>query len=308
MFHKKSYSERLAEFRAKRERQKARKQPTKTKQANGQTRANGKTKHVAREKQKNLRTAGFKPVPLSDWWINSAGVAYNKQTERQSKPRTIKADGKEWKTEKVVLWLFAGIKPRGGQIVHIDGNKANTAVENLKYATVVTLPTETINRENLCTAIRCFFEISKRAKPATNDIIVLTYLGEIYKAVRFAERYGNEPYFIYFEKWIARYAHGVTGMFKPETIEQPNALTAREMLTIKAHYTNRLTAEICADLSAGVYELKPFAPTPAQRQKQELEKLKAYGITIPKKPRRKSDKQILRDYEKWLNDFKQTSV
>ena len=301
MFHKKSYSERLAEFRAKRERQNARKQPTKGKGQQKQPR-------VTQAKQKELRTAGIKPVPLSDWWINSTGKAYNQHTGRQSNPRTIKTDGKAWKTEKVILWLFAGIKPRNGQIAYLDSNKGNKAVENLKYATAVILLPETINRENLCTAIRCFFEIKKQAKPHTNDIIVLMYLGEMYEVVNFAQRFGNEPYFIYFEQWIKQYTYGVMGIFKPQTVEQPPTLTTREMRIIKAHYINRLTAEICANLSAGVYKLKPFEPTPAQKRKQALEKLKAYGITIPKKPRRKTNKQLLREYEKKLNDFKQTIV
>ena len=232
MKYKKSLSERLTEFKAQRERQNSRKKP------------------------KELRAAGFKPVPLSEWWINNEVKAYNQRTGKTSNPRNIKTEGGGFCVEKIVLWLFAGIKPRKGQIIHLDGNRANKAFANLKYKTAVTMQPETVNRENLCTAIRCFFEIRKQAKPITSDICTLMSLGAIYEAVNFAERYRNEPYFSVFEWWVSKYSGGAfrylqTQLTEPKTDTPPETLTTRELQTIKAHFTNLLTAEICAGLATG---------------------------------------------------------
>jgi len=117
-----------------------------------------KDKNMKRQKRNELRAAGFKPVPLSDWWVNGAGETYNQRTGRISRPRFIKTNGGGFCIEKAVLWMFAGIPPRGGQITYIDGNKENKTVENLKYTSAVTLPHETVNRENLCHGNTLFFQ------------------------------------------------------------------------------------------------------------------------------------------------------
>jgi hypothetical protein len=69
---------------------------------------------MKRETNKQLRAGGFKKVPYCSVWLKTDGTAYNTDTQRTAKPRTITTAGKEWKTEKVILWLFKGIAPRNG--------------------------------------------------------------------------------------------------------------------------------------------------------------------------------------------------
>ena len=244
-----------------------------------------------RKKEIELKKAGYKPVPKSVYWLNSTGKVYNQRTGKTVNPRIIKTDDGGFSIEKAVLWLFAGIPPRGGQIVYLDGNKANIAVENLKYTSVVTLPPETVNRENLCRAIRCFYEIDRKAKPRPSNILIRFKLARIYKAVNFAEKHRNKPYFSVFEQWINEYENDV---FEPTETAPPEKITVRERQAVKAHYLNLLTAEICAGLDAGIYELKPFALTKAEKRKIYVAKLKKLGVTIP---RRKSNKQRLKEWQ-----------
>ncbi|MDR0420433.1 MAG: hypothetical protein LBH30_03155 [Prevotellaceae bacterium] len=150
---------------------------------------------------------------------------------------------------------------------------------------------EKINRENLCTAIRCFFEIDRKAKPQTNNIIVCLYLAMIYEKVNFADRYYQKPYFAVFSQWINQYSSAgmwinreLTGTHPPET------LPAWQMRTIKAHFINLLTGEICADLEAGLYTLQAFIPTQAEKRKKQAEMCKEYGITPPKRKRKKNNR------------------
>ncbi len=167
---------------------------------------------------------------------------------------------------------------------------------------------EKINRENLCTAIRCFFEIDRKMKPQTNNIIVCLYLAEIYKAVSFADRHYKKPHFAVFSQWIKQYSS--VGMWINRELtgtQPPETLPAWQIRTIKAHFINLLTAEICADFEAGVYKLQPFLPTQAEKRKKQAEMCKEYGITLPKRKRKKTTAQILKEYKEFCEQLhKQT--
>jgi len=159
---------------------------------------------------------------------------------------------------------------------------------------------EKINRENLCTALRCFFEIERNAKPHITDTVVCLRLAEIYRKVSFAEKYRNEPNFYVFEKWIRKYrnvAVFINTEFWQPLKPTPELVSKWKLHKIKVHFINLLTAEICAGLNAGLYQLQPFKPTKREMRKIEAEKLKQYGITMPKKPRN-TKKQALTDYDK----------
>ena len=164
---------------------------------------------------------------------------------------------------------------------------------------------EKINRENLCTAIRCFFEIDRKTKPQTNNIVVCLYLAMIYQAVNFAENHYKEPYFNAFAHWIGKYIYPNREFLQPRP---PETLTARELQTIKTHFINLLTGEICTDLAAGVYELQPFTQTNAEKRRIEAEKWKEYGITPPPKKRRKTAKQALRGYKKHSEQIQRLTI
>lgn len=230
---------------------------------------------MKRQKRNELRAAGYKPVPDCAAWLKADGTAYNPETKRTAKPRTITTAGKQWQTEKVVLWLFAGIQPRGGQIIHLDGNKANKAVGNLQYSSIYnTLPHETINRECLRTAIRCYFNIDRKAKPHTSDINTRLQLWHIYKVRRgFATKHANEPYFNEFEAWIYNGAHIMQN--EPQRHENRKE---RERQTIIAHFLNLFTSEICSEHAAGLLPSLPYRKTKRELRTKETELLHEYGL------------------------------
>lgn len=231
-------------------------------------------KNMKRQKRNELRTAGYKPVPDCAMWLSADGTAYNPETKRTAQPRTITTAGKQWQTEKVVLWLFAGIQPRGGQIIHLDGYKANKAVGNLQYSSIYnTLPHETINRENLRTAIRCYFNIDRKAKPHTSDINTRLQLWHIYKVRDFADTHRKEPYFNEFEAWIYNGAH-----IAQNEPQQPKNRKERERQTIIAHFLNLFTSEICSEHAAGVLSSLPYHKTKRELRAKETALLHEYGF------------------------------
>ena len=100
---------------------------------------------------------------------------------------------------------------------------------------------EKINRENLCTALRCFFEIDRKAKPQINNIVVCLYLEMIYEKVNFADRHYQKPHFAVFSQWIKKYSSA--GMWIKREItgtQPPETLPAWKLRTIKAHFINLL--------------------------------------------------------------------
>jgi len=154
------------------------------------------------------------------------------------------------------------------------------------------------------TAIRCFFSIDRKAKPITSDIITRLYLGMIYDATYFAVRHENEPYFNVFAKWISKYSSVsacINTVFSQP--QPPETLTARELQSIKNHFINRLTAEICTGLKESVYQLQPYTPTKAEQRKIQAEKWKEYGITPPTKKRQRTAAQALKDYKAYCEQL-----
>jgi hypothetical protein len=265
MKERKTFEQRLQEFKAKRERQKTRElqrnsQRTKARTAQQPT------------KERELRAGGFKPVPDCALWLNANGIGYNPETKRYSKPLRIQTAGAQWKTERVVLWLFKGITPRYGYIVHLDGNDKNKTVENLQYQRIYNaLPHETINRANLRTALRCYWEIGSKEKPITSDPFTRIRLKFIYQKRNFAVMHHKEKGMQFFEHWIL-YSTIPTNKLPPETY------TARERQTIIAHLLNLFTSEICSDFQNGLLTLQPFHETKREKRQRETALLHELGI------------------------------
>jgi len=232
-----------------------------------------------REKRKQLYAAGWRPIPDAAFWLNSKGEQIDTQTGKTKIPRSVQTPHGNISTEKAVLWLFGGITPRKGQVTHIDGNKANKALENLKYSSLALAATpETVNRADLLRAIRCYCQIGRMDKPIVSDFMTRLYLQIVAKARNYAAAHSKEPHFALFANWIdnratipdAAKAHGVG---------------IRDARTIIARYVNTLTGEAVADLQAGRLELQPYLPTARELRQRETALLHAHGVKRTAPPR-----------------------
>jgi hypothetical protein len=127
--------------------------------------------------------------------------------------------------------------------------------------------------------------------------------------VSFADRHYKKPHFAVFSQWIKQYSN--VGMWIKRELtgtQPPETLLAWKIRTIKVHFINLLTGEICADLAAGLYELQPFTPTQAEKRKKQVEMRNEYGITPPKRKRKKTTAQILKEYKEFCEQlYKQTN-
>ncbi|GHT02009.1 hypothetical protein AGMMS49525_04540 [Bacteroidia bacterium] len=233
-----------------------------------------------KELNRQLTAGGFKRVPLVPFlWLQADGTTYNTDTQRESKPRFIfiQADGQKWKTEKVVLWLFAGIKPRKGKIHYKDGNAANKTVENMQYISTAQMQPEKVNIENLRTALRCFFELRRNEKPVPQNFETRLKLRMIVDNFISTYKYRNEKYYPVFEKWLHKDFECLQRN-ETATPAEIQRYTARERQMIIANYINRITAEICEGLQVGTLELKPYQKTKRELYNEKIQLCKQLGI------------------------------
>ncbi len=212
-------------------------------------------------------------IPETSKWINTRGETYCTKTEKISRSATVKTKFGTIRTEKAVLWTFKGEPPRGGSVIHINGNNDDFTPGNMKYTTLEDCrQTEKVNNENLYTALRCYLQVERKYKPRLQDIITKTILRLIVDKRKFAPQSDREPVFdvltVYLDDWSAT----------SKIIAEKQNITVRDARTIIAKYINQLTGEIIADLNAGKLEIQPFAPTKRELRKKETVLLHEFGL------------------------------
>lgn len=224
-------------------------------------------------KSKDVRK-GFKRIPKTDVAINDSGTVYNINTGHTRTPRNIITPiyGRIV-TEKVILWLFANEVPRIGSIMHLDGNKSNKSLANIKYATPKELATAVkLNRTNLITALRCYFSIDKKSNPHTNQLETKILLSSIAQTRSFHVNNENEEFYKVFNDWLSDYTRTII------EVSKMNRLAIRAGKNAVYMFTNKLTSEICNDLRAGLLIKQPYLLTKSEIRRDETEKFLKYGI------------------------------
>lgn len=231
------------------------------------------------KKQSKYLPNGFKLVKNSDLAINDLGAVYNIKTKRTRKPKTVTTKYGRITTEKAVLWVFNNETPRNGHITHIDGQKSNKSLENIKYSTLelLTTPenfktTEPLNKTNLRKAINCYFPIGDNARPNTNQQETKMFLNDIAAKREFHIKNENEPLYKVFSDWLTCKSINAVKAGKM------NGITYRGALSVINLYVNRLTAEICNDLNNGLLNLQPFVHIQREKRKAETKALHKKGI------------------------------
>ena len=220
----------------------------------------------------------FKRIPKTSLAVNKFGEVYNIKSGHTRTPRNIVIfEHGRIVVEKVLLWVFEGETPRKGQIMHIDGNKSNKSLENIKYTTPKEFLTpEKLQRTNLMTALRCYIQINKKAKPDTNQVETKVYLWFIAVKRGFFIENHKEPLFDVFFDWLNGKEITTPKVAKMHDITQR---TAQRVIN---RYTNKLTSSVCNELKAGVLSLQPYLPTQSEKRKATAKLYNEFGKTPPK--------------------------
>lgn len=229
---------------------------------------------MKRKKQSKAIRKGFKSIPKTDLTINEFGTVYNITTGHTRTPRNIVTPTYGRITvEKVLLWLFSNEEPRSGQITHLDGNKLNKSLTNIKYTTPKELATAVkLNRTTLVTALRCYFQINKKSKPDINQLETKILLSSIAETRAFHISNENKEFYGVFNDWLSNYELTTAKVAQMHDIGQRACKNAVNM------FTNKLTAEISNDLKAGLLIKQPFLLTESEKRKEENEMFLKYGI------------------------------
>lgn len=228
---------------------------------------------------RELSANGFKRVPcIPDLMINEMGTVYNLQTGKVLKPsqhQTVRTpNGKSVKVAKLILSAFCGQPIReNSHTKHKNGNRNDFKPENVEYIQKHEKGLKTkINAENLKTAIRCYFEVPKKYNVKDNFTTRIYLQRIIEKRDFYAENKKDAEISVF-----RHYMDGVTNS-RAETAKACG-LSLRDCNIIINRFINQLISEITADLQAERLTVKNYRPKP------------------------KSKKQILREWEKMKNAF-----
>lgn len=213
----------------------------------------------ARNQQINqLKQNGFKMVKDYPYlYINEAGNVYSLKTGEYLNPdpkNNIKAENKRLSVPKLILQTFKGETYRAGQIVYIDGNKANTTAPNIKYSRLFE-PDKTIkvNQADLMTVIRCYFEVEKRYT-TKNSIQTRIFTRFILSERGFFIDNSEKPFIDVLKTYIEGLQNSLSASAKK------HGLTARDCSIIVNGFINQLISDILQDFKAGILRINDYQP------------------------------------------------
>ncbi len=242
---------------------------------------------MERQRRNELLREGWRQIPTSQRWINDKGELLTPDTNKITTPRNVITPHGRIKIAKAVLWLFGGVTPRSGQITHLNGDKEDNSLNNIKYSALFNRSErETIDRDNLRTAIRCYFNIDRKAKPDLCDGITRTHIGLLAELRSYVERKANEPFISIFGEWLG---DGITLSLNTTEIARKHAMAVRDIRLIVARYLNALTSEVCDDLDEGELSLQPYLETASERRQRITKILHNRGLKRPSPPRYPAD-------------------
>lgn len=147
----------------------------------------------------------WRDIPGTALRINRRGELQSTRTGKAAATRrTIRTDQGAISTAKTVLWLFAGITPRPGQVKFRDGNRENFAVENLRYRGIDPAEVETggyASRAEMIESLKSRFAALKDNRGAfdtTTKVVIQT----ITERPGFRLKNAKKPYWNIFLLWL----------------------------------------------------------------------------------------------------------
>lgn len=194
-------------------------------------------------------------INCNDLYISQSGTIYNINTGKYLKPNAkniIRTEREYLSLPKLILQAFAGQRYRAGQMVYIDGNKANLTPQNLKYVRLFEpARTSEVNKTDLMTVIRCYFEVEKRFK-VKDTFQTRLYLQMITANRLFLVLKSDRPNFQVYQTYMEGLTNNLT------TAANQHGLTVRDCSIIVNGFTNLLIDEILDELNSGYLKVKNF--------------------------------------------------
>ena len=233
----------------------------------------GKMKRETRnETIHQLKEKGFiLVVGQRNLYINEEGKVYSLKHGRYLTPTAknhIKLEKNCLSVPKLVLMTFKGEPYRSGQIHYIDGNSKNMSRENVKYSCLFpTNQSVIVNKADLMTAIRCYFEVDKRY---TVDDAYTTrrYLHTITEHRAFMKLNESKQHIEVYKTYINVLLFGLQSIVQTAKV---HSLGVRDCSIIVNRFTNELITAILQDLKNGTLHEHPYKqkkPTKPQQTKQ----------------------------------------
>lgn len=254
---------------------------------------------------RNLKANGYKQV--SDYpslYLNENGTVYSLKKGRELKATAkhlVLVDNEYLNIPKLLLLVFRKEPIRNNQhIRYIDGNRSNFTLSNIEYVQKFGNGLKAkINNEELLTAIRCYFEVKKKYK-IKDYFTTRFYLNWILDERKFYIEYYDREGIEIFRSYMDGVFNNLVSVAKKHNI------SISSCKYVVHGFINQLINDIFLDLKEGKLTIKDFKPR-RKTQTQELRELNEYllvcGFT-PVRLLKKSDREIIRDYEKHCEELK----
>lgn len=258
----------------------------------------------------DLKVKGF--IQIKDFkhlYINKIGNVFSLQTNELLKP-TINNYIRPSKDSylniaKLLLQAFANKPYKQGQITHIDGNKKNLELSNIKYSSIFEPSYKPqVNKSDLLNAIRCYFEIEKEYN-INNSILTRLYLQMIARERDYLYTISKEPYFYVFETYLTNVNNNATDTAKR------HKLSIRDTIVIINSFINMLSNEVLKDLNKGTLKILDYQTKISEKKKLKIaiEKYNAQKILNNETPlmlKKKSKKQMLKEFREYTDQLLNT--
>lgn len=254
---------------------------------------------------RNLKANGYKRIPdCSYLYLNEYGKIYSLKKGKEliaTVKNLVLVENEYLSVPKLILLVFRKEPIRQKQhICYIDGDRSNLALSNIEYVRKYGSGLKTnVDVENLLIAIRCYFEVKKNYK-VKDYFATRMYLHDILEQRAFYIEYYKKEGIEIFKS----YMQGLTNNLA--SVAQEHHISISDCTYIVNGFLNQLINNVLSDLQNGKLMLKDYKPR-KKTKTQELRELNEYLITndfTPVRLRKRSDKEIIRDYEKQCNELR----
>lgn len=151
---------------------------------------------------RELKKSGFIRIGQTEYFINNAGICYNRATDKTSQPTNIKTECGIITRKAAILWAFKHQPPRkNSKIRHKNGNIKDFAPDNLEYATKIREQPEKLNTDGLTKAIRKYIYVPKGFKADIKQKETRLYLNILADMYFFGDDW-KSPFYKAFQHYL----------------------------------------------------------------------------------------------------------
>ncbi|NME66619.1 hypothetical protein [Flammeovirga aprica] len=261
-------------------------------------------------KAQELRQLGYKThKDIKGLYINKNGEVYNLKKKKhlkvfKQKPYVL-FNSQYINVAKWVLFLFKEKPIRNGQITFIDGNNNNLSIENIKYTRLFSNEYNVPLKEaDLLKAIRCYIQVDEKFD-LKDHVVKSLYLKTIIRVLRFIENHKEHEYIEIFDTYVN---HNPLQFSNVHMVGEIHKISQRDVGIIVNSFFNLLSSQILRFESKGILKIQPFKSKPKTKT-EEIREINEYFVPRGFKPlrlKKRSEKEIFKDFEKLCEEIKNT--